>query len=150
LGATSCGQIAYRFARFRGGRLRITVVGAVSAGRRGSGRPGRPALAQLRDAQLHWAGPGLPVALAVAGVEILREDARRSPLRADRAVWRASSLGLDLESKTGTLVLDPPLTIAEAEMDRALGIIAAAIAQRRRLPAGRTVTAGRRAVRPAR
>ncbi|WP_395675821.1 aspartate aminotransferase family protein [Inquilinus sp.] len=62
------------------------------------------------------------------GVEILGEDGRRSKARADRAMWRAFSLGLNLKSKAGTLVLNPPLTIREAEMERALQIIEEAIA----------------------
>jgi 4-aminobutyrate aminotransferase len=62
------------------------------------------------------------------GVEILGEDGRRSKARADRAMWRAFSLGLNLKSKDGTLVLNPPLTISNAEMERALQIVEEAIA----------------------
>jgi 4-aminobutyrate aminotransferase len=63
------------------------------------------------------------------GLEVLEHDRQhRSPRLADRAMWRAFSMGLNLKAKAGTLVLNPPLTITETEMDKALAIVEASLA----------------------
>jgi 4-aminobutyrate aminotransferase len=62
------------------------------------------------------------------GVELVEgEDRRPAPRLAERAMWHALGLGLNLKAAGSSLVLNPPLVISDAEMEAALGIVERAI-----------------------
>ena len=96
-------------------------------------RLGQRALARLRDSLRRSPlagdirGRGL-----MFGVEIVSDRAARTPdpERAERILYDCLSNGLSFKISAGNvLTLSPPLTIAEADLDRALGIVEAAVAR---------------------
>jgi len=65
------------------------------------------------------------------GVELVADRAAKSPAkdRAEAIMYRALDRGLSFKTTMGNvLTLTPPLTITEAEMNRALDILEACIA----------------------
>lgn len=90
---------------------------------------GSRAMDRLRDTLGHHPhvadirGRGLMV-----GVELKRPDGRPDPERAERIYYACLAEGLSFKISAGNvLTLSPPLTIAEADLDRALSIVEAAI-----------------------
>ena len=94
-------------------------------------RLGERALARLRDAKAR-----LPLIGDVRGIGLLLgvelvDPASGAPAReaAERVLYRCLGEGLSFKVGQGNvLVLSPPLVIAEEDLDRALGIVCAAIA----------------------
>ncbi len=66
------------------------------------------------------------------GIDLVRERAGRTPAPevADRVLYRALSRGLSFKTTMGhVLTLTPPLTVTVAQMDQALDVVAACLAE---------------------
>ncbi len=88
-----------------------------------SARLGATALASLRE---HCAG--LPGVVAVRGLGLYLGVELDDAGRADAAMYRCLAAGLSFKVGGGTvLTLCPPLTVAEAELDRAFNVVARAL-----------------------
>ncbi len=78
---------------------------------------GLPGIADLRGAGL------------LIGVELADHDGVPAAERAEAAFYKALALGVSLKLSQGcVLTLSPPLTIGLADLDRALGVVAEALA----------------------
>ena len=68
------------------------------------------------------------------GIELVEDGASKRPARAaaERVLYRALSRGLSFKTTMGNvLTLTPPLTLTDAELDRALDILDECLAEER-------------------
>jgi 4-aminobutyrate aminotransferase len=92
---------------------------------------GERALARLREvaARHRLVGDVRGLGLLL-GVELVRDRDTRQPAEAEAVMYRALEQGLSFKVTAGNvLTLAPPLTIPEAELDRAIGIVDRCLAE---------------------
>ena len=104
-------------------------------------RVGAYALARLQDMKGRHALIGDVRGLGLLlGVELVQDRTTKAPAvaEADAVLYRCLERGLSFKTTFGNvLTLTPPLIVSEAEIDQALAILDAALAETARAPAGR-------------